>query len=498
MNKFSILTVAFLSLFIFSNCSSDSNDPTPDPTPDPDPVVTLNNEINDFVWKGLNSEYYWQTDVPNLADTKDDNQDTYFTYLNMYTNPEDLFGSLLFDYPNTDRFSWFIDDYDEQNASFRGITDSFGFDFGLARVSSASEEVIGYVTYVVPNSPADDADFKRGDIFNVFNGTTLTLSNYQVVNAYYTDNTISLGFATIDNGQVVSNGKNSTLNIREVIENPIHYTDIITNGDGTKIGYMMYNGFKYTFHEELNDAFGEFKSQGIQELVIDLRYNGGGSVLTSAYLASMIDGNPSNVDVFAKLRYNSKNAVQNGVYTYFNNGNIYNIEGVKTGEFTINRLNTLNRVFVIVSGDTASASEMIINGLRGHNMEVILIGEKTYGKNVGSYTVYDSPDFTSSNVNPNHKNAMQPITFKIFNAKDESDYTQGFTPQYEVIEYVSEMKPFGDIDEPLFKAALDVISGQMVRPIDTKSLELETELLTTSLAKKRFAKEMYQIEDEIR
>ena len=490
MKKFALLSLIFLSLFVLS-CSKDSNDPDPQP-------IALDNEINDFVWSGLNSEYYWQADVPNLADTKNDVQNDYYTYLNSYNNPEDLFESLLFDYGHTDRFSWFIDDYDEQNASFRGVTDSFGFEFGLARVSSTSNDVIGYVTYVVPNSPAADANMKRGDVFNVFNGTTLTLDNYRVVNAYYTDNTISLGFATIQNGNVVSNNKNETLNVREVIENPVHYYDIITNGSGTKIGYLVYNGFKYTFHQELNDVFGDFKNQGIQELVLDLRYNGGGSVLTSAYLASMIYATPSSSSVFGKLIYNSKHSSDNSYYPFFNDGNIYNIDGFKTGEFSINRLNTLTKLYVIVSGDTASASEMIINGLRGQNLEVVLIGETTYGKNVGSYTVYDSPDFSSNNVNPNHTNAMQPITFQIFNAKDQSDYTQGFVPQYEVIEYVSEMKQFGDLQEPLLKAALDVISGQTPRVQDTKSLKLETELLTTSFAKRKFSKEMYQLEDEIR
>lgn len=484
MKKIALLSLTLLSLFVLS-CNNDDS-------------IGLNNEINDFVWKGLNSEYYWQANVTNLADTKDDNQNEYYAYLNSYNNPEDLFESLLFDYGHTDRFSWFIDDYDEQNASFRGVTDSFGFEFGLARVSSSSNDVIGYVTYVVPNSPAADANMKRGDVFNVFNGTTLTLDNYRVVNAYYTDNTISLGFATIQNGGVVSNNKNETLNVREVIENPVHYHDIITNGSGTKIGYLVYNGFKYTFHQELNDVFGEFKNQGIQELVLDLRYNGGGSVLTSAYLASMIYATPSSSSVFGKLIYNSKHSSDNSYYPFFNDGNIYNIDGFKTGEFSINRLNTLTKLYVIVSGDTASASEMIINGLRGQNLDVVLIGETTYGKNVGSYTVYDSPDFSSNNVNPNHTNAMQPITFQIFNAKDQSDYTQGFVPQYEVIEYVSEMKQFGDLQEPLLKAALDVISGQAPRTQDTKSLKLETELLTTSFAKRKFSKEMYQLEDEIR
>jgi len=491
MKKIILLTVTFFTL-LFISCDKDD-----DVKEDPVTEVKLENEVNAFVWKGLNKHYYWQSDIPDLADTKNDDVNAFNTYLNGHNESKNLFESLLFDKGETDRFSWFIENYEDQQASFRGVNDAFGFEFSLARVTKDGNEVIGYVTYVVPNSPASDAGLKRADIFNVFDGVTLNLDNYKIVNNYYSKNSISMKFATISTGgSIVSNGEEASLTLRKVTENPVHYSSTFSAG-GKKVGYLVYNGFKYTFHDELNAIFGDFKSAGIQELVLDLRYNGGGSVLTSAYLASMIHAGASTSDVFGKLIYNSKNSGDNGAYPFYNEARIYDKEGEYTGsKASINRLSSLSRIYVITTDDTASASEMIINGLSPY-MTVIKVGTTTYGKNVGSFTVYDSPDFGATGANPNHKNAMQPITFKIFNKLDQSDYTKGFKPDYEQKEYISDMKPFGDINEPLLKIALDHIAGIIPKPQDVKNLKLQTEHIFSSFEKKPFSKEMYIIPSEL-
>jgi carboxyl-terminal processing protease len=324
----------------------------------------------------------------------------------------------------------------------------------------------------------------------------LNLDNYRIVNNYYDGEitSISLEFNTIENGVIVPNDVQANLIIREVVENPVFYSDIITNDAGTKIGYLVYNGFKYTFHEELNNVFGNFKSEGIQELVLDLRYNGGGSVLTSAYLASMIYGGASENDVFAKLIYNAKHSDEGGYYPFFDTAYVYDKDGEYSGsDANINRLNSLTRLYVITSGSTASASEMVINGLAPYLSEVIKIGTTTYGKNVGSITLYDSPDFKKTGANSAHTNAMQPIVFQIYNKFDESDYTQGFAPDYEVIERASQMKPFGDLEEPLLKAALDLISGVGSKTSLSRTQSLENLELFNSLDVKKHSKEMYII-----
>ena len=478
-----------LTLQLLSVACSDTNEIVDTPIKT-DPAVTLNNPINNFVWNAMNDSYYWQDEVTNLADSKKNIQDDYFKYLNGYADPAELFESLLFDKGNTDRFSWYIEDYDVQNAIFRGVSDSFGFDFGLVSLNDDSDEVLGFISYVVADSPASDAGLKRGDLFYTFNGTVLSKNNYAVVNGYYSDNNISMGFATIDDGVIIPNNKEVNLALRVVMENPIFHSEIITNGQGKKIGYLVYNAFNYTYHGELNDVFAEFKSNNIDELILDLRYNGGGRGLTTSLLASMIYGNASEEDVFAKVIFNGKHAEDNYYYPFYNVGPIYSKEGDYSGqEVPINRLSNLDKLYVITSDDTASASELIINGLSPY-MTVIKVGTTTYGKNVGSRTLYDSADFTLDGVNSNHTIAIQPISSKAFNKLDESDYTLGFTPDYEVIDYVSKMKDFGDREETLLKATLDIIDGNIAKISELKEPNITTEVLFNSVDKKPFSKEL--------
>ncbi len=132
-------------------------------------------------------------------------------------------------------------------------------------------------------------------------------------------------------------------------------------------------------------VFGYFQNEGITELILDLRLNGGGSVLTSAYLASMIYKDANN-DIFAELRFNEKHLNENGYYNFDDSLDVYDVSGAKTGEETINRLNTINQLYVLTSSSTASASEMVINGLKSF-IPVKVVGSTTYGKNVGSITL---------------------------------------------------------------------------------------------------------------
>ena len=482
----------FSALLLMSVACTDTNEIVETPVVIDDPALTLNDPINGFVWRGMNDVYYWQEDVPNLADSKKSVQDDYFKYLNGYSDPKNLFESLLFDKGNTDRFSGYIEDYNVKNESDRGVSDSFGFDFGLVRLCSTCDDILGFISYVVPDSPASDAGLKRGNLFYTFNGTVLTMDNYQVVNRYYNDNNISMGFADLVDGEIVPNNSEIDLVLRIVVENPVFYSNVITNGQGTKIGYLVYNGFKNTYHEELNEVFTKFKAENVQELVLDLRYNGGGFLETTVNLASMIHAGASTNDLFAKVKSNSKNSGENYTVAFNDQARIYSKEGYfnYTGiDLAISRLSSLSRLFVITSNGTASASEMIINGLSPF-IDVIKVGTTTYGKNVGSYTVYDSADFTINNVNPHHTIAMQPITFKIFNKLDQSDYTQGFAPDYEVIDYVSQMKDFGDTEETLLRATLDIISGNVAKLSALKKPEIATEVIFRSVDKKPFSKEL--------
>jgi C-terminal processing protease CtpA/Prc len=492
-NKLKNSWILLLLLALSISCSKDDDDID-------DPVtgkVELNSEINDFIWKGMNYWYYYQSQVDDLADTKDDNQDNYYTYLNEYSNPQELFNDLV--YTQEDDFSWYIEDVEAQANAFRGISESYGINLGFAVYADQSQtDVFVYVGYVSKNSPASEAGIERGDLIYSVNGTTLNADNFSIINKLYTESSISLGFAEIVDNAIIYDENDISLTPVVINENPVYYHDIIETG-GTKIGYLVYNSFVHTYHQELNDVFAEFKSQNINELVLDLRYNGGGSVVTSAFLASMIDGNVTNNKTFANLVYNQKRDADEGaIYPFFDQGWLYDKStGDYTADFDINRLTTLNRVYVIVTEYTASASEMIINGLRPY-MDVFVVGGTTVGKNEGSITVYDSKeDFTSSeNRNPNHNVGMQPIVFQITNSNNESDYDDGFTPDLEIDEsmFAASIKPFGDPEEQLLKKAIDNITGVSAK----QSLFSTTSLQKLGKVKgPKFSTEMYMLPSDL-
>ena len=124
----------------------------------------------------------------------------------------------------------------------------------------------------------------------------------------------------------------------------------------------------------------------------------------------------------------------------------------------------LTKIYILTSKSTASASELVINGLAPY-IDVVQIGDFTIGKNVGSITLYDSPDFSKNSVNPNHKYAMQPIVLKIVNKDGFGDYqVNGLTPDVQLLENLGNLPPLGDTSEPLLAAAINMITASG-RPI---------------------------------
>jgi C-terminal processing protease CtpA/Prc len=118
----------------------------------------------------------------------------------------------------------------------------------------------------------------------------------------------------------------------------------------------------------------------------------------------------------------------------------------------------MTKVYVLTSASTASASELVINGLKPH-ITVVQIGDVTTGKNVGSVTLYDSPTFGKENRNPNHRYAMQPLVLKIVNSEGFGDYQNGLQPNFALKETVSNLDVLGSASEPLLKLAIAKITG---------------------------------------
>ncbi|CAH8290179.1 C-terminal processing protease CtpA/Prc [Mariniflexile fucanivorans] len=459
-----LILLLFISVLTF-NCSKNDDSETQEP-------ITLNNEVNDFIWKGLNNLYLWQENIANLADNKFTNQDDYYTFLNSYSTPEALFDGLLYEIDVVDKFSFLVDDYTELENYLQGNSNSNGLDFSLVRLSG-SDDVFGYIRYVANNSDASNKNIKRGEFFLTVDGEQLTISNYSNL-LFGTNNTYTLGMANITDSTITLNGKTVELTKTDFTENPILINKVIES-NGTRIGYLMYNQFVTNFESDLNSAFAQLKTQGITELVLDLRYNPGGTGSTAVALASMITGQ-FNGELFYKEEWNSKYQA----YFEANTPEVLVNPFVNTlsNGSAISSLN-LNRIYILTTDGTASSSELIINGLKPY-IDVVQIGSTTYGKYVGSVTLYDSPDFSKDQANANHKYAMQPIAIKATNANGVSDYYNGISPNYTItyqsstgVEYEGEnllnLGVLGNEGEPFLAKAISLITGTTTKTTASKA-----------------------------
>ena len=432
--------------------------------------ITLNNEVNDFIWSGLNEIYLWQNSVPNLSDSKFSTQDAYYTFLNSYNTPENLFDALLYQKGVVDKFSFLVDDYIALENSFQGTSKTEGLDFRLVRLSD-SDDIFGYIRYVANNSNASTKDIKRGDFFMTVDGQQLTINNYSDL-LFGTNDTYTLGMASISNSTISSNGKSITLTKSDFTENPILINKTI-DANGHKVGYLMYNSFVSNFDSALNDAFSQLKADNVTELVLDLRYNPGGRVSSAIILSSMITGQFNN-EIFLTEVWNQK------YQSYFNANSPESLINRFTDKLTDNSVITslnLNKVYILTTSGSASASELVINCLDPY-IDVVQIGTNTTGKYTASVTLYDSSNYGRDNANPRHKYAIQPLVLKSANKNGVTDYYNGLIPDYLITyqttsgataegENITNLGVLGDVNEPFLAKAISLITGITLKSVQT-------------------------------
>ena len=256
------------------------------------------------------------------------------------------------------------------------------------------------IEHVYPDSPADIAGLQRGDIITKYNGKTITANN--LTDAWY-DLHYSLS-STVS--VAIYEGGTVSLNAGSYQENPVAMTAVLELENGPKVGYLSYLSFDSSFDNELIEAMKYLKDNGAEEMVLDLRLNGGGSVNSSTILGSMLLDNSYNDMTYGVLVRNEANDKANSFCR------ITNAYGGKA----LPRLG-IERLYVIATGNTASASEMVISGLRGLGVEVFIIGTTTEGKNCGM----DVTTYTNKGI----KYEYAPITFMNFNATTYQQYLNG-------------------------------------------------------------------------
>jgi len=420
-----LLSIGLLGLVLFS-CQREDELPRVDPS--------SNAAANRWIFNVMEQVYLW---LDNMG-----------TPISEDSDPEDYFESLLF--RPTDRFSVIYPDYQELINSLNGISLDAGYEFNLYRESQGSTHVIAEVSYIKKNSPASLVDLRRGDWITHINGTRLTDTNFRDLLAQISSqHTLRYSRFNPESGSFEEMPQVSLTPV-QLAENP-NFLDSVYTINGEKIGYVVYHFFapgpgenSTVYDDEMDQIFGQFKAEGIQHLIVDFRYNGGGFASSARNLASLIAPGVDNTDIFSKTKYNS-----------FLTENVADLRNVQTA--FLNKAENLgpilkgNRVYILTSSRTASASELIINGLKPY-MDVFLIGDVTTGKNVGSSAFEDDE-------NPQNTYGILPIISQSFNSLDQSDYSEGFQPNILARESSERLLPFGDINEQLLRKAIEQITG---------------------------------------
>ncbi len=438
MKKYIFIPILLL-LLTFTSCFNDADD---------EERIASTAEINDFIYRGLNFFYVFKADTPELADDAFASSTARNEFTSSFDSPEAIFDFLKSD---QDRFSILVDDFLALENSLSGISLNNGMDFGLVFFPDGSGNVFGYVRLVLPNTSAEAAGLERGIIFNRIDGVQINENNFSDLLA---PDTYTIGLATFDGTTVTPIDQTVLLTKIEYTEDPVFLTKTL-DINGTKVGYMMYNAFTGNFDETLNDAFGQLQAEGATELVLDLRYNGGGSVRTATDLSGMITGQFAGQIFFTEQWNDDRQAefASNGLFT------------TQTRNSTpLNSLN-LSRVYVLTTGRTASSSELVINGLAPY-INVVQVGINTSGKFEASTLLYDAPapNFSRSEANPAHTYAMLPLIFKTANAAGNTDFEEGLVPDIEISEAFENLGQLGEANEPLLAAALNDMFPEPVAP----------------------------------
>lgn len=279
-----------------------------------------------------------------------------------------------------DKWTVLTDNLESYSNSVQGLGLTYGYNLQAGRIGNRDGEYFLVVTYVCKDGPAQKAGLKRGDVFITLDGKRITMDN--IYDAFNTSS-IRLGVTSVTDGTIGTDVREVELEAVDMYEDPVLVTNTF-DVNGKKVGYLAYTAFDLKSSQSLPDVFRDFKSGNIDELIIDLRYNGGGYAFTENVLASMIAplANVQAGDIFQTEVYNSILTAAwkrqgDDTNTYFSTKHTLSSQAVEVDVSDANP--GVDKVYAIVTGGTASASEGLIVGLSPY-MDVVLVGQQTYGK----------------------------------------------------------------------------------------------------------------------
>lgn len=418
-------------------------------------TIPENIVVQDFIWKSLNAYYLYQDQIPDLSDRRFNSDQELNNYLNGFADNQILFNSLLIP---TDKNSNLILDYTNLNINLPRTAFTNGMEFIAIEQPNNTDNIIGIVSHILPNSNASNKNIRRGEFFNSVNGTILTKTNFE--NLLITNtNPFNLGMVNFDGVNITANGKVVSLE-KENYNYPTALLEKTFALGATNIGYLLFaNDFSENSIEALNNSFLAFKNQAVNELILDLRYNISGSETETniSYLAALITGQFA-AEPLIKKEWNAK--AQRWFLDNEPEALVTNFPTQIAERDNLNSLN-LNNVYLILNGenfDGSSGIELLINSLKPY-INVEIIGTNTAGNPNGIITLYNSEDYNFANRNTTHTIATQPTVLSFTNNNDQS-FIDGFTPNITTCtnEDILNLGELGERTEPILDRVLTYIS----------------------------------------
>jgi len=427
--------------------------------PFPDKKGTSLQEKN-FLRSWSYETYLWFEDLPDLNPNNGDTPQAYFDRL--VSNKRTASGSLK------DNFH-FYEPTENQEAWTAGIT--YGYGLNLKADWDVPRSI--YVVYSDTGSPAANKGIKRGEKIIAVDGVSVATGNINsIVDALYPSQINAVHEFEIQDVGATSTRK-VTLESASLPTDSVSVAKAITH-NGSKVGYVQFNTFIPDAQDQWVTAINSLKNAGVTDLVVDMRYNGGGYISVAAQVGYMIAGANTNNKVFYQDVANSKSPKEDP-WGFLDTG-LYGLNK----SLTLPTLN-LQRVYVLATDRTCSASELVINSLRGIGVSVYLIGDTTCGKPYGFLP------------QPNCGTTYYTIQFKAINAKGFGEYSDGFIPsssdngqdKVKGCKVADDLKhELGDPNEALLAAALQLrATGECPSAVTGRQQKMSSEAFSGELVR---------------
>lgn len=411
-------------------------------------IIVENEKVNEWIYGIMEENYLWSDYMP--ADWEE----------NLLYNPKNFFKSLLYDEHDdidlNDLYSKivFTGTDSEHQAWYEGgseyALETPDYHYGFAARLLAPSTTFCHITYVIPGSPADKAGIRRGDCFRTANG--LHITELDQLEQMLEEDRIVLGFYYPEERDV-------TLQKDFYYDNPVYFDTVYALTP--KTGYFVYNHFtdgdNNSYYNQLREVFSRFHAEGVEHIIADFRFNGGGELTAARKVASLLAPGSSLGGTYL---YKERNVS-------FNRTELFEEEKLLTATEMQGYNCGVQSLYILTNKNTASASELVVHCLRplyeDAGLKFVHAGEVTEGKNLGGMWY----------SNAVYQWEIYPITLRVHNVRQVSGYESGLVPDLPVMEYSSDNIPvtdsgypyitlgqLGDIaGEPMLRRAMDDIYG---------------------------------------